>query len=148
MELRPLLLRVDLLLKAEKFHGAFPHFMDGRTGKVIPYFGKYDDGGDLVETSFLMQGLLTAKQFFNADNQQEKYIRGSITKLWKGVEWDWYRKDNEQVLYWHWSPDKGWIMNLPVRGWNEALMMYVLAAASPTHRRAIHTAWKCVPRRL
>ncbi|MGN6341971.1 MAG: glucoamylase family protein [Ginsengibacter sp.] len=125
---------VNFLLKAEKFHGAFPHFMDGRTGKVIPYFGKYDDGGDLVETSFLMEGLLTARQFFNADNQQEKYIWDSITKLWKGVEWDWYKRyPDSTFLYWHWSPDYAWHINHRFVGFNEAQITYLLAMASPTH---------------
>jgi hypothetical protein len=125
---------VNFLLKAEKFHGAFAHFMDGRTGKVIPYFGKYDDGGDLVETSFLIQGLLTARQFFNADNKQEKYIRDNITKLWKGVEWDWYKRyPDSTFLYWHWSPDYAWHINHRFVGFNEAQITYLLAMASPTH---------------
>src|SRR5690349_246324 len=53
---------VRFLAKADRFHGAWPHFLDGRTGRVIPYFGKYDNGGDLIETAFLVQGLLTARQ--------------------------------------------------------------------------------------
>jgi hypothetical protein len=125
---------VNFLLKAEKFHGAFAHFMDGRTGKVIPYFGKYDDGGDLVETSFLMQGLLTARQFFDGDNAREKFIRDNITKLWKGVEWDWYKRYRDSTfLYWHWSPDHAWHINHRFVGFNEAQITYLLAMASPTH---------------
>lgn len=125
---------INFLLHADKFHGAFAHFMDGRTGKVIPYFGKYDDGGDLVETSFLMEGLLTARQFFNADNQQEKFIRDNITKLWKGVEWDWYKRyPDSTFLYWHWSPDYSWHINHRFVGFNEAMITYLLAIASPTH---------------
>lgn len=125
---------VNFLSHAEKFHGAFAHFIDGRTGKVIPYFGKYDDGADLVETSFLMQGLLTARQFFNANNQQEKYIRDNITKLWKGVEWDWYKRyPDSTFLFWHWSPDHAWHINHRFVGFNEAMITYLLAIASPTH---------------
>ena len=125
---------VNFLLKAEKFHGAFAHFMDGRTGEVIPYFGQYDDGGDLVETSFLMQGLLTARQFFNGDNAREKFIRDNITKLWNGVEWDWYKRyPDSTFLYWHWSPDYAWHINHRFVGFNEAQITYLLAMASPTH---------------
>jgi hypothetical protein len=125
---------VNFLLKAEKFHGAFAHFMDGRTGKVIPYFGKYDDGGDLVETSFLMEGLLTARQFFNRENKEEKFIRDNITKLWQGVEWDWYKRyPDSTFLYWHWSPDYAWHINHRFVGFNEAQITYLLAMASPTH---------------
>ena len=125
---------VNFLLKAEKFHGAFAHFMDGRTGKVIPYFGKYDDGADLVETSFLMQGLLTARQFFNGGNKQEQFIQNGITKLWKGVEWDWFKRyPDSTFLYWHWSPDYEWHINHRFVGFNEAMITYLLAIASPTH---------------
>jgi hypothetical protein len=52
--------------------------------------------------------------------------------LWKGVEWDWYTK-GENVLYWHWSPNYSWQMNFKLEGYNECLVTYVLAAASPTH---------------
>jgi hypothetical protein len=124
----------DFLLKADRFHGAFPHFLDGTTGKVVPFFGSRDNGGDLVETSFLMQGLLTAKQFFNGSNKNETQIRGAITKLWNEVEWDWYRKTpDSDFLYWHWSPDQEWIINHKLIGWNEVMITYFLAIASPTH---------------
>ncbi|MFT6967087.1 MAG: hypothetical protein ACJAT1_002314 [Marivirga sp.] len=119
------------LAKADRFHGAFPHWIDGNTGKVKP-FGQKDDGGDLVETAFLMQGLLAARQYFDGRSTGEVQLREKITALWEAVEWDWYTKD-ENVLYWHWSPNYGWDMNFPVGGYNECLIMYVLAASSPTH---------------
>ena len=116
--------------KADRFHGAFPHWLNGETGKVIPFSSK-DNGGDLVETAFLIQGLLTASQYFNAAEEQD--IRSGIDGLWRAVEWDWYTSGGKDVLYWHWSPDQGWAMNMTVSGWNEGLMTYVLAASSPTH---------------
>ena len=116
--------------KAQTFHGAFPHWLNGSTGAVIP-FSEKDNGADLVETSYLMQGLLAARQYFNGADATETTLRNDINTLWNGVEWSWFRKNNENVLYWHWSPDYGWQMNVPVRGWNEALITYVLAAASP-----------------
>ncbi|HEY0899703.1 MAG TPA: glucoamylase family protein, partial [Sphingobacteriaceae bacterium] len=118
--------------RAQKFHGAFPHWLNGNTGVVVPFSPK-DDGADLVETSFLMQGLLTARQYFNSADVAEASLRADINKLWQGVEWNWFRKNNEDVLYWHWSPNYGWEMNMPIRGWNEALITYVLAASSPGH---------------
>ena len=122
------------LRTADRFHGAWPHFLNGDTGKVMPYFGKYDDGGDLVETAFLVQGLLVARQYFDRDIDAEREIRQTITELWRGVEWDWYRKDSaSDFLYWHWSPDFGWHISHPLVGWNETLMVYLLAIASPTH---------------
>lgn len=120
---------LDFLSSAQTFHGAFPHWINGRTGKVIP-FSANDNGGDLVETSFLMAGLLTVAQYFDCDAEAD--IRASIRALWEAVEWDWYLHGQE-VLYWHWSPSAEWAMNMPIRGWNEALITYVLAASSPTH---------------
>jgi hypothetical protein len=132
----------NFLAKADRFHGAFPHWIDGNTGKVKP-FGQKDDGGDLVETAFLMQGLLAARQYFDARSNGEMQLREKITALWEAVEWDWYTKD-KNVLYWHWSPKYGWDMNFPVGGYNECLIMYVLAASSPTHPikpEVYHEGW-------
>ncbi|MGZ0015968.1 glucoamylase family protein [Yeosuana sp. AK3] len=122
---------VDFLEKAERFHGAWPHWMDGETGKVYP-FSQKDNGGDLVETAFLVQGLLTVSEYFKEGNEKEQGLVLKIDKLWKEVEWDWYTQGKD-VLYWHWSPEYAWEMNFPVGGYNECLIMYVLAAASPTH---------------
>ena len=131
---RRILKILRFLKAADRFHGAWPHFLDGRTGRATPYFGTYDDGGDLVETSFLIQGLLAARSYFDGINETEAEIRASVTRLWSGVEWDWYRQSPaSNFLYWHWSPDFGWKINHPLIGWNETLMAYLLAVASPTH---------------
>jgi len=123
---------ISFLQFAERFHGVYPHWMNGKTGKAVA-FSQFDNGGDLVETAFLMQGLLSARQFFDADNASEKAIREIITKLYEDVEWDFYSRNNSGVLYWHWSPDYAWQMNFPLRGYNEAMIVYILAIASPTH---------------
>lgn len=123
---------VDFLVnKAERFHGAFSHWLNGTTGKAIK-FSTYDDGGDLVETGLMMEGLLTVQQYFNQDNETELYIREGIQKLWEEVEWTWY-VNGSNALFWHWSPNHAWKMNMPISGWNEALIVYVLAASSPTY---------------
>ena len=133
------------LSKADRFHGAWPHFLNGATGRCVAYFGKYDDGGDLVETAFLVQGLLAARQYFDRETETEKEIRGNITELWRAVEWDWYRKEpSSDFLYWHWSPDFGWHISHPLVGWNETMIVYLLAIASPTHpvpASLYHTGW-------
>lgn len=121
---------VDFLETADTFHGAFPHFVNGNTGKTIPFSPK-DDGGDLVETSFLMMGLLAARQYFSK-NDDAAPLCAKINKLWEAVEWDWYTQ-GENNLYWHWSPTHNFDMNLPIRGWNECLVTHILAASSPTH---------------
>lgn len=129
-----ILQNVSFLEKADRFHGAWPHFLDGRTGRIWPFFGRYDNGGDLVETAFLMQGLLTARQYFQRDDLREQELRDRITALWKAVEWDWYRQDPQSdFLYWHWSPDHHWHISHPLIGWNETMIVYLLAIASPTH---------------
>ena len=115
-----------------RYHGAFAHWIHGETGATIP-FSTYDNGADLVETSLLFQGLLTARRYFDGEVTQEIQLREDITRLWEAIEWDWFRKGGENVLYWHWSPEHEWHMNLKIEGWNESLITYVLAASSPTH---------------
>ncbi len=136
---------VRFLARADRFHGAWAHFLDGRTGKAIPYFGKYDDGGDLVETAFAIQGLLAARQYFDRDTPAEREIRDTATRLWREVEWDWYRQTpDSDVLYWHWSPNHGYHIGHPLIGWNETMIIYLLAIASPTHpvpASLWHTGW-------
>ena len=117
---------------AQKFHGAFPHWLNGTTGAVIP-FSANDDGADLVETSYLIQGLITARQYFDGLDPAETAIRNDINTICNGVEWSWFRQGNQQVLYWHWSPNSGWSMNMAIRGWNECLITYVMAASSTTN---------------
>jgi len=120
------------LSTTDKFHGAFPHWMNGTTGKVIP-FGTQDDGADLVETAFFMQGLLTVQSYFKNGNVAEKAMCTNIETLWENVEWTWFQQNGQQKLFWHWSPNYGWAMNMPISGWDEALIVYVLAASSPTY---------------
>ncbi len=122
---------VAFLEKADRFHGAWAHWYNGNTGKVFN-FSKYDDGGDLVETAFLMEGLLTARQYYDNGNEQEKNLSNRITKLWDGVDWNWYTQGTDS-LYWHWSPDYGFKLNHRITGFDETMITYVLAASSPTH---------------
>jgi hypothetical protein len=121
---------VDFLGKAQRYHGAWPHFMNGSTGHAMPVFGMFDDGGDLVETAFLMEGLLSARQYLSADHE----LAARITHLWETVEWDWYaHQPGENALIWHWSPQWSWRTNHRLTGFNETMIAYLLAMASPTH---------------
>jgi hypothetical protein len=134
---------VDCLESAQRHHGAWPHFLDGDTGATIA-FGPDDDGGDLVETSFLIQGLLAARAYFDGRAREEAQLRERLTRLWLEVEWDWYTRGGRPVLSWHWSPTRGFALNLDIRGWNECLITYLLAAASPRHgipAAAYHEGW-------
>ena len=117
------------LKNADRFHGAWPHWIDGGTGHVIP-FSPDDDGGDLVETAFLVQGLICVKEYFKNGSTEEKTLSNLADSLWKGVEWNWYTQ-NQNVLFWHWSPNYNFKKNLKLKGYNETLITYILAAASP-----------------
>ena len=119
--------------KAARYHGAWSHWLNGETGQTIP-FSTYDDGADLVETAFLIQGMLTARQYFNSDDPTEAQIRGRVTEMWREVEWDWFLPPRSgEALYWHWSPNHEWRMNMQIIGYNECMIAYILAIASPTH---------------
>ena len=121
---------LNFLEGAEKYHGAFSHWYDN-SGNTIE-FGDMDDGGDIVETALLIQGLLIVRQYFSNDNEQETELRNRITNIWEDVEWTWYTQGQNKIT-WHWSPNHDFAINLDVRGWNEALIVYVLASSSPTY---------------
>lgn len=121
----------DFLASADRFHGAWSHWINGNTGHVQP-FGTVDNGGDLVETSFLTAGMITVREYFKSGTAEEQTLAQKYDALWKGVDWDWYR-NGQNVLYWHWSPNYEWQMNFPLEGYNECLITYVMAISSPTH---------------
>jgi hypothetical protein len=129
-------LRIEKMLSAlertKRYRGVFPHFINGVDGTTVP-FTRLDDGGDLVETSLLVQGLICVRQYFASHAPEDTAIRDRINRLWRSVQWDSHIKPGEKLLYWHHSPKFGWARNVPIRGWNEALITYVLAAASPDH---------------
>lgn len=130
------------LSKADHYHGVFAHWLNGQTGKTIP-FSRKDDGADLVETSFLFQGLLCVRQYFDKDTPTETELRNRINGLWNDVEWDWHTRGNRDVLYWHWSPNNDWSMNFELRGYNETLITYILAASSPKYSIKPEVYHKC-----
>lgn len=134
---------VDYLARADRFHGMWPHWLYGPTGKVKP-FGQKDNGGDLVESSFFMTSLLCVRQYFKDGNTAEQQLAQDIDRLWREMDFNWYRRDGRNVLYWHWSPTYGWEMNFPLEGYNECLIAYVLGASSPTHAipaACYHEGW-------
>ncbi len=130
--LERLLTMVRFLYRADSYHGILPHFLHGDTGRTIP-FSRKDDGGDLVETGFLLAGLLCARQYFERDDAREIELRARINGIWEEAEWSWHTRNRSNVLYWHWSPNHGWSMNAEIRGWNECLLTYVLAASAPRY---------------
>ncbi|UXE66127.1 MAG: Ig-like domain-containing protein [Chryseotalea sp. WA131a] len=123
---------ITFLETSDRFHGAWPHWINGNTGKTIP-FSANDNGADLVETAFMVQGLITVRQYLNGAVSEEQSLKDRINVLCEAVDWNWFTRGNQNVLYWHWSLDKGWAMNMQINGYNEALIVYTLAATSTTY---------------
>lgn len=128
---RRLIQIADFLMNSDCFHGIYPHFMDGNTGKTIP-FDRIDDAADIVETSYLLMGFLCAREYFNTENPLEVYLRKRVTTMWNVANWNWFT-NAQNKLFWHWSPNNGFDMNFPIWGYNECLITYIMAASSPTH---------------
>jgi hypothetical protein len=133
---------VVFLSKADSYHGIFPHWLNGETGKTIP-FSRKDDGADLVETSYLFQGMLCVRQYFNGADRKESELRSRINVLWNEAEWNWHTRGGLDLLYWHWSPNNGWSMDFEIRGYNECLITYVLAASSPRYPISAEVYHRC-----
>lgn len=129
--IRRLIKIADFLINADCYHGIYPHFMNARTGKTIR-FDRLDDGADIVETSYLIMGFLCAREYFNGDSPREKYLRKRIDQIWGAANWNWHT-NNQNKLFWHWSPNNGFDMNFPVWGWNECLITYIMSASSAYH---------------
>jgi hypothetical protein len=128
---------------AQHYRGIWPHWMNGATGETIP-FSRKDDGADLVESAFMFEGLLAAHQYFTKDNREERQIRSLINKLWREAEWNFFTRNDEDILFWHWSPNHGWSMAHQIKGHNECHIVYILAASSPTYpvkESVYHRGW-------
>ena len=132
-----------LATTAERHWGAFPHWIHGVTGQHVGFLGPSDDTVDLVETSYLAEGLLTVRQYFDGAGADETQIRALATQLWEAIEWDAFIPAGQTVLRWHRSPTTGLSAD-NVSGWNECMITYLLAVASPTHPVATslyHAGW-------
>ena len=132
---RRLIKIADFLINADCYHGIYPHFMNGRTGKTIK-FDRLDDGADIVETSYLLMGFLCAREYFNGNTPREIYLRKRINQMWGAANWNWHT-NNQNKLFWHWSPNNGFDMNFPVWGYNECLITYIMSASSPNPTKSI-----------
>jgi hypothetical protein len=127
---------VDFLSKADSYHGIYPHFINGDTGKTVA-FSRVDDGADVVETSYLMMGLLSARAYFNGNAVKERYLIKRINEMWRAANWNWHTQSDNKRFLWHWSPRNGFDMNFPVKGWNEALITYIISASSSRRQHVI-----------
>jgi hypothetical protein len=126
---------LGFLETCDRFHGVWPHWLNGATGKTVPFSAK-DNGGDLVETSYMIQGLLAMRQYLDSTVIAENTEIQRINNLYKAVEFDWFT-NGQNALYWEWSPDFGY--NLQIQGYNETLITYIIAASSSTHTITMNT---------
>ena len=122
---------LDFFEGADRFHGAWPHWIDGTSGNVLP-FSVQDNGGDIVETALFVQGLICVKEYLKDGTQEEQDIANQADMLWKDVEWNWYTNGQNKMI-WHWSPNNGFAINLELKGYNETLIAFILGAASPDY---------------
>jgi hypothetical protein len=130
-EIKDRILKIlSFLETCDRYQGAWSHWYNADTKHTQP-FTTDDDGGDLVETSFVAQGLVALKNYFSGTDAKSVQIREKADLLWKGVNWNWYRQYGQNVLYWHWSPNYLFAKNMKITGWNEALITYIMAASSP-----------------
>jgi hypothetical protein len=127
-----ILMVLDFLKNCDRHHGAWSHWYNANTLRTQP-FSSDDDGGDLVETSYVAQALVALKNYFSGTDEKSVQIREQADQLWKEIDWDWYRNGGQNVLFWHWSPNFNFQKNMKVTGWNECLVTYLMAASSPTH---------------
>jgi hypothetical protein len=125
--------------KAERFHGAFSHWLNANTGKVIP-FGKNDDEADIVETAYLAEGLIFLREYFTRNTEDEADIRRLADKLWRDIEWDWFERKSDRGPYLKWHSAE--TMRMGVHGFNECQIVYLLALCSPTHPVRPEVYWK------
>lgn len=135
-----LLTQLRFLETADHYDGVSPHWLDGTTGKTVVFGGI--PGGDVVETAFLMQGLIAVREYFTGKNVTEAEIRERADGLWRRVRWDRLVAPGHR-LYWHW-PIEGRAHPMRITGSNEGHLAYLLAAASPTHpvpAAVYHEGW-------
>lgn len=132
---------------ADRFHGFYPHFLNSETGKVIELFDK-DNGADIVESAYFFAGALTCRQYFTGADAVESEIRQIATDLYNAADWQFVRRntagDTLQNLSWWWSPTYGFQNGGRVTGFNEAMIVYLLALGSPTHAvpaSVYHQGW-------
>jgi hypothetical protein len=113
---------------AAGYRGLFYHFVDGRAGLRV-------DQSELstIDTALLMAGVLAAQVYFDREDAPERSIRDLADELYRRVDWSWASSARHApLLSMGWSPEGGFLDD-DWRGYNEAMILYLLALGSPTH---------------
>jgi hypothetical protein len=118
---------VRFLGKAERFKGAWSHWYNP-DGTAHP-FGDQEKTGDLIETAFMMAGLLAAGEYYTGTSAVEKEIRDSVASFWKTIDWRFYAGTDNALNWLYYSHENRLTMH--IKGWNEGLISYILALGAP-----------------
>ena len=117
------------------YKGFFYHFLDSRTG-----YRSWDSELSTIDTALLMAGVLTSQSFFNGAGETERAIRTLADELYLRVDWAWaHSRRHPDLISMGWTPEHGYI-DADWEGYNEAMILYVLALGSPTHP-VVSKAW-------
>lgn len=108
--------------------GFFYHFLDMRTGHR---FGPRVELSS-IDTSLLLAGVLCARTWFDADHPMEAEIRRLADRLYERVNWPWMHQRGGLICM-GWNPERGFADFIDYRGFDEAMLMVLLAMGSPTH---------------
>ena len=112
--------------RATGHRGFYFHFLDMESGTRV-----WLSEVSLIDTGFLMAGILTAATYFDADTPDETELRGLADALYRRVDWRWAQRESGAVTH-GWKPECGFL-NYGWEGYSEAILLYVLGLGSPTH---------------
>ncbi len=118
--------RQDERPDATGYKGFYYHFLDMKTGQRV-----WQSEVSLIDTALLMAGVLTASTYFDANNASEQEIRELADALYCRIDWRW-ACGGEKTTRQGWKPEGGFL-HYGWDGYDEAIILYVLALASPTH---------------
>jgi hypothetical protein len=113
---------------AAGFHGLFYHFVDVRDG-----VRSGESELSTIDTALLMAGVLSSQVYFDRENATERSIRALSEQLYRRVDWAWATSPRHgPLLSMGWTPEEGFL-DADWNGYNEGMLLYVLALGSPTH---------------
>ncbi|RCR71009.1 Tat pathway signal protein [Larkinella punicea] len=111
---------------ATGYRGFFYHFLDMKTGLRFKQVELSS-----IDTALLLAGMLSSQTYFNKNNVVEKEIRMLVDRIYRRVDWTWMQA-RKPLVSMGWHPESGFIQS-DWKGYNEAMILYVLALASPTY---------------
>lgn len=112
--------------EASGCRGFYYHFLDMKSGRRA-----WRCELSTVDTAFLVAGMLCAAQYFDSDQADERELRSLANELYERVDWQWALGRSKTIGH-GWRPESGFI-RYRWEGYDEAMLLYLLALGSPTH---------------